>query len=65
MGRAHSEMLPRARRSLISHRLASIHNSNKIIVLEDGKITTSGTHEDLLQNSPMYASLWKIQSTPS
>jgi ATP-binding cassette subfamily B protein len=50
---------------VISHRLASIHNSNKIIVLEDGKITTSGTHEDLLQNSPMYASLWKIQSTPS
>ena len=50
---------------VISHRLASIHNSNKIIVLEDGKITTSGTHEDLLQNSPMYASLWKAQSTPS
>jgi ATP-binding cassette subfamily B protein len=49
---------------VISHRLVSIHNSNKIIVLEDGKITTSGTHEDLLQNSPMYASLWKIQSTP-
>ncbi len=50
---------------VISHRLSSIYNSDKIIVLEDGKITTIGTHEDLLQNSPTYASLWKSQSTSS
>tara|TARA_Y100000996_G_scaffold369650_1_gene316753 strand:+ start:257 stop:1789 length:1533 start_codon:yes stop_codon:yes gene_type:complete len=48
---------------IISHRLASVYKSTKIIVLDHGKIIASGSHEDLLKNSPLYASLWKSQST--
>ncbi len=50
---------------IISHRLASVYKSTKIIVLDDGKIIASGSHENLLKNSPLYASLWKSQSTSS
>tara|TARA_Y100000590_G_scaffold344896_1_gene394416 strand:+ start:39 stop:1055 length:1017 start_codon:yes stop_codon:yes gene_type:complete len=50
---------------IISHRLASVYKSTKIIMLDDGRIIANGSHEDLLKNSPLYASLWKNQSTSS
>lgn len=48
---------------IISHRLASVYKSTKIILLDDGKIIASGSHKDLLKNSPLYAALWNSQST--
>ena len=46
----------------ISHRLYSVKNMNRIIILENGDITEEGTHEDLLKNpESKYSQLWNIQ----
>jgi ATP-binding cassette subfamily B protein len=47
---------------MIAHRLSTIKDADKIIVLGDGAIIESGTHEALLSNNGKYAQLWQLQS---
>ena len=47
---------------IIAHRLSAVRNADRIIVLEDGAITESGTHAQLLQKQGDYAHLWKLQT---
>ncbi|OUL28835.1 ABC transporter ATP-binding protein [Nostoc sp. 106C] len=46
----------------IAHRLSTIRNANCIYVMEHGKLVESGTHEQLLEEDGIYASLWRVQS---
>lgn len=46
----------------IAHRLSTIRNANCIYVMEHGKLVESGTHDELLQQDSVYASLWRVQS---
>ncbi|MGC1462722.1 MAG: ABC transporter ATP-binding protein [Terracidiphilus sp.] len=46
---------------VIAHRLSTIRRANRIAVLEDGRITSIGSHEDLLTNSPTYQRLYQLQ----
>lgn len=46
---------------LIAHRLSTIMHSNRIIVLEKGKIVESGTHHELLQVKGLYYAMWRQQ----
>ncbi len=46
---------------LIAHRLSTIIKSDQIIVLEDGRITDQGTHQELLQRSERYKHLYELQ----
>jgi len=46
---------------IIAHRLSTIMNSDKIIVLEDGRIMDSGTHDQLLERSERYRYLYELQ----
>ena len=46
---------------VIAHRLSTIHNADKIFLLDNGKIITSGNHEQLIDNSMEYKSLYKNQ----
>lgn len=47
---------------VIAHRLSTIVDADKIIVLGDGVISESGTHEQLLKANGQYAQLWYMQS---
>ncbi|QHT65263.1 peptidase domain-containing ABC transporter [Rhodocytophaga rosea] len=46
---------------IISHRLSSIMHADKIIVLESGKVTEEGTHQQLKLYGKKYSSLWAEQ----
>lgn len=44
---------------VIAHRLSSITDADRIVVLEDGAVAGQGTHAGLLRDCPLYAGLWK------
>ncbi len=46
---------------VIAHRLATVRNADRIIVMDKGKVTAQGTHAQLLKKSPLYARLAKLQ----
>jgi ATP-binding cassette, subfamily B, bacterial len=56
------EKLTEGRTTLvIAHRLATVRNAQKIIVMDQGKVTAEGTHTQLLKKSVLYAKLAKLQ----
>jgi ATP-binding cassette, subfamily B, bacterial len=56
------EDLTKGRTTLvIAHRLATVRNADRIIVLEQGKIVGQGTHAQLMKKSPLYSKLAKLQ----
>lgn len=46
---------------VIAHRLATVRNADQLIVLEGGKVTGSGTHQELLEKHSLYQELVKQQ----
>jgi subfamily B ATP-binding cassette protein MsbA len=46
---------------VIAHRLGTIRRANRIAVLEDGRITAIGSHDELLNISPTYQRLYQLQ----
>lgn len=45
----------------IAHRLSTLRNTNRIIVVDRGKIVESGTHEQLMEANGLYAKIVRIQ----
>ena len=45
----------------IAHRLSTVADADRIVVLEDGQIVEQGTHAELLERQGRYASLWHRQ----
>ena len=43
---------------MIAHRLSSIADADCICVLQNGQITESGTHEQLIEKNGTYAHMW-------
>lgn len=48
---------------VVAHRLSTIKNVDRIIVISDGKIIEEGTHAKLLQNKGFYSVLYRLQYT--
>jgi subfamily B ATP-binding cassette protein MsbA len=46
---------------VIAHRLSTVRRATRIAVLEQGRITAIGSHEELLQISPTYQKLYRLQ----
>lgn len=44
---------------VIAHRLSTIQNAGQIVLLKQGQIEAAGRQEELLENSPFYADMWK------
>ncbi len=47
---------------VVAHRLSTLRNMDRIIVLDKGRVIESGTHNALLRRRGLYAKLWKMQS---
>ena len=48
---------------MIAHRLSTILNSDKIYVINAGKVVASGKHQDLLNSSSIYKNFYDKQIT--
>lgn len=49
---------------VIAHRLSTIKNANRIVVLENGRISGEGSHENLLNQNGLYRKIYEMQFTP-
>jgi ATP-binding cassette subfamily B protein len=58
------EGLTRSRTTLVvAHRLATVRNADRILVLEGGRLVAEGRHTALMRSSPLYARLARLQFT--
>jgi ATP-binding cassette subfamily B protein len=46
----------------IAHRLSTVKDADRILVVEDGEVTERGSHADLLDRDGLYADLWRVQA---
>jgi ATP-binding cassette subfamily B protein len=58
MNAAISEVIRGKTVLIIAHRLHTVVGADKIVVLDKGTVEAQGTHEELLQSSPVYRKLW-------
>jgi ABC-type multidrug transport system fused ATPase/permease subunit len=50
---------------VIAHRLSTVRNADLILVLEKGQMIASGTHHTLIEESPQYAEIYRLQLRPA
>lgn len=50
---------------VIAHRLRTVANADKIVVLDDGRVAEEGSHKTLLAEDGLYARLWRLQQESS
>lgn len=60
--KAFLEEIPHTTKIIIAQRISSIQDADRIIVLDEGKIESIGTHDELLVNSPIYRDVFESQT---
>ena len=46
---------------VVAHRLSTLRNAHRLVVLEEGRVVGDGSHESLLDECPLYAEMWRAQ----
>ena len=59
--KAFAEAIPDTTKIIIAQRVSSVMHADKIIVMDDGRIESIGTHEQLLETSPIYREVYESQ----
>lgn len=59
--KAFAEEIPDTTKIIIAQRISSVEHADKILVMDDGVITTVGTHEELLKSSSIYREIYESQ----
>ncbi|NCC47665.1 MAG: ABC transporter ATP-binding protein [Clostridia bacterium] len=60
---AGSGSFARMRLIIISQRVASIRQTDEIVILDDGRLAGQGTHDDLLKENRLYQEIWQSQQS--
>jgi ATP-binding cassette subfamily B protein len=47
---------------VIAHRLSTVRHADRIVVMEEGRIVESGSHEELIAAGGAYRNLWRVQA---
>jgi len=56
-----NELMTNRTTIIIAHRLATVIHADKIVVMDNGQIVDTGTHQSLLKTSPLYQRLCELQ----
>lgn len=59
---AFAKEIPDTTKIIIAQRIASVQDADMILVLDDGRITDCGRHEELLKSSPIYREVYESQT---